>query len=299
MYSPGSTFKTVEAPIGLQEGVVTPETRFSCGGVNSSPIKCSHNHFSPLNLIEAIEQSCNPYYWNVFRKIIDNPKYANTREAYIKWKSYVNSFNLGRTFDSDLNVQRSGNVPEPEYYDKYFGKNQWRTMTIRSLSIGQGELLVTPLQLANVAVIVANRGFYYDPHLVRSVSRNKQAEVKKYNKKFTLIDPKNFDPVIEGMYRAYNASHGTARNYKMDTIVMCGKTGTVQNPHGKNHSLFIAFAPRDNPKIVIAVVVENAGFGSTYATPIATLMIAKYLLREFEQPPYEEKMINANLINSN
>jgi len=157
-------------------------------------------------------------------------------------------------------------------------------------------LLVTPLQLCNVAAIVANRGYYYPPHLVRAVSRNKQPEEKKYEKKITLIEPGNFEPVVEGMYRAYNGSHGTARRYKMDSIVMCGKTGTVQNPHGENHSLFIAFAPRDNPKIAIAVVVENAGFGSAYGTPIATLMIAKYLLREFERPPYEETMFNSSLI---
>ncbi len=296
MYSPGSTFKTVEAPIALQEGVVTPQTTFSCGGVDATPIKCSHNHYSPLNLIEAIEQSCNPYYWNVFRKIIENRKYANTREAYVNWKRYVNSFNLGLTFNSDLNIERGGNVPNPEYYDKYFGKGQWRSMTIRSLSIGQGELLVTPLQLCNVAAIIANRGYYYTPHLVRSISRNKQFEEKKYEKKYTLVEPRNFDPVVEGMYRAYSGSHGTARRYQMDTIMMCGKTGTVQNPHGENHSLFIAFAPKDNPKIAIAVVVENGGYGNTYGTPIATLMIAKYLLREFERPPYEEDLFNASLI---
>jgi penicillin-binding protein 2 len=296
MYPPGSTFKTVEAPIGLQEGVVTPATTFPCGGVTASPIKCSHNHYSPLDLIEAIEQSCNPYYWNVFRKIIENKKYANTREAYINWKSYVNSFNLGMTFNTDLNIERSGNVPAPEYYDKYFGKGQWRSMTIRSLSIGQGELLVTPLQLCNVAAIIANRGYYYPPHLVRAVSRNKVREVKEYEKKFTKVDSENFEPVVEGMYRAYNGSHGTARRYKMDSIVMCGKTGTVQNPHGENHSLFIAFAPRDNPKIAIAIVVENGGYGNTYGTPIATLMMAKYLLREFERPTYEEDMFNATLI---
>ena len=187
-------------------------------------------------------------------------------------------------------------MPAPEYYDKYFGKGQWRSMTIRSLSIGQGELLVTPLQLCNVVAIIANRGYYYPPHLVRAVLRNKVREVKEYEKKFTKVEPGNFEPVVEGMYLAYNGSHGTARRYKMDSIVMCGKTGTVQNPHGENHSLFIAFAPRDNPRIAIAVVVENAGYGSAYGTPIATLMMAKYLLREFERPTYEEEMFNASLI---
>lgn len=294
-YPPGSTFKLVDALIGQQEEVLTTETRYSCGGVGSSPIKCSHNHYSPLNLVEAIEQSCNPYFWNVFKAIIDNRKYKSTTEAYIKWREYVMSFNLGKIFNSDMTVERSGNVPDPAYYDKYFGKNSWRSMTIRSLSIGQGELLVTPLQLANVTAIIANRGYYYVPHLVRAIGVDGKIIVKNWERKNTLVSQRYFYPVIDGMFRVFNAGHGTARYYSSDSIQMCGKTGTVQNPHGKDHSIFLAFAPKENPKIAITVIVENAGFGSTYAAPIATLMINKYILRDFEKPWFEEKILNTNL----
>jgi penicillin-binding protein 2 len=296
MYSPGSTFKLVDALIGLQEGVITVSSAFPCAGVGAVPIRCSHNHNSPLQLIESIEQSCNPYYWGVFRTIIDNPTYGSTRRAYEKWRQYLLSFNLGKTFNTDLLVERSGNVPEPEYYDKYFGKNVWRSMTIRSLSIGQGELLVTPLQLANLSALIANRGFYYDPHIGKAIVENGVTTPLEFTRHTTMVEPRYFDPVVEGMRRVFAGSHGTARYYAHDSITMGGKTGTVQNPHGENHSIFIAFAPIDNPKIAIAVVVENAGYGSTYAAPIATLMMMKYLLGDFKPPWFEQKMFETNLI---
>lgn len=296
MYPPGSTFKLAGALIGLQEGVISPESRFSCNGVTSLPIKCSHNHYSPLALREAIQESCNPYFWGVFRAVIDNPKFGSTQKSFEKWREYLLSFNFGRTFDSDLSVERSGNVPASEYYDKYFGKNRWRSMTIRSLSIGQGELLITPLQMANMMAIISNRGYYFDPHIVKTIKRKEGMEIKRPEKRITLIEPRHFQPVIDGMYLVYNGDRGTARWYRDDSIVMCGKTGTVQNPHGKDHSVFMAFAPLDKPKIAIAVVVENAGFGSTYAAPIATLMMKKYLQGEFEVPPYEQRILESNLI---
>ncbi|HZK06837.1 MAG TPA: penicillin-binding protein 2 [Bacteroidales bacterium] len=297
MYSPGSTFKLVDALVGQQEGVINPSTAFPCAGVGALPIRCSHNHASPLQLIESIEQSCNPYYWSVFKAIIDNPAYGgSTRRAYEKWRQYLLSFNLGKTFNTDLLVERSGNVPEPEYYDKYFGKNVWRSMTIRSLSIGQGELLVTPLQLANFAALVANRGFYYDPHIGKVIVKNRVRTPIEFTRHNTMVEPRHFEPVVEGMRRVFAGSHGTARYYAHDSISMGGKTGTVQNPHGENHSIFIAFAPIDNPKIAIAVVVENAGYGSTFAAPIATLMMMKYLLGDFKPPWFEKKMLETNLI---
>lgn len=296
MYPPGSTFKLAGALIGLQEGVLNVNTRYSCAGVGALPIKCSHNHYSPLALIESIEESCNPYYWNVFKSVIDNPKYGSTRNAFEKWRKYLLSFNLGETFKSDLLIERSGNVPESAYYDKYFGKNGWRSMTIRSLSIGQGELLVTPLQLANMAAIIANRGFYYDPHLVKAIIRGGKKENLLPEKKITMVEPRHFEPVIEGMRRVYAGARGTARWYADENIPMCGKTGTVQNPHGENHSVFMAFAPVNDPKIAIAVIVENGGYGSTFAAPIATLMIKKYMIGEYPLTWYETKMIETNLL---
>jgi penicillin-binding protein 2 len=299
MYPPGSTFKLVGALIGLQEGVINVNTRYPCAGVTAKPIKCSHNHHSPLALIESIEESCNPYYWNVFRDVIDNPKYSSTRVAFEKWRDYLQSFNLGTTFNSDLLVERAGNVPAPEYYDRYFGKNVWRSMTIRSLSIGQGELLVTPLQLANIVAIIANRGFYYDPHILKAIKRDGAFVPNTPEKRITMVEALRFEPVIEGMYRVYSGERGTARWYADKDIPMCGKTGTVQNPHGENHSVFIAFAPKDDPKIAIAVVVENGGFGSVFAAPISTLMMKKYLLGEFKTTWYETKMLETDLIKRN
>lgn len=193
-------------------------------------------------------------------------------------------------------MEVSGNVPSVEYYDKYFGKNHWRSMTIRSLSIGQGELLITPLQMANMMAIIANRGFYYNPHIVKAINRENGIEYNRPDKKVTMVESRHFQPVIDGMYLVYNSERGTARWYRDADIVMCGKTGTVQNPHGKDHSVFTAFAPMDDPKIAIAVVVENAGFGSTYAAPIATLMMKKYLQGDFEKPYYEEIILEANMI---
>jgi penicillin-binding protein 2 len=299
MYPPGSTFKLLVALIGQQEGVLDVNTTYPCSGESAKPIKCSHNHKSPLALVESIEQSCNPYYWNVFRSIIDNPKYENTRESFNVWRDYLESFNLGKTFGSDLLVERSGNVPRPEYYDRYFGKNVWRAMTIRSLSIGQGELLVTPLQLANMTAIIANKGFYYDPHVLKAVDRDGQLAPAQFEKHLTMVEPQYFDPVIEGMRLVYAGEHGTARWYAHDSIAMCGKTGTVQNPHGENHSVFIAFAPADDPKIAISVVVENGGYGSVYGAPIATLMMEKFILGEFEKPWWEKRILETNLIAGN
>ncbi len=299
MYPPGSTFKLAVALIGEQEGVLNESTRYPCAGEGALPIRCSHTHKSPLALVEGIEQSCNPYFWNVFKSIIDNPKYSSTREAFVKWNSYLESFNLGRTFNTDLLVERGGNVPQPEYYDKYFGKNVWRAMTIRSLSIGQGELLVTPTQLANLTAIIANKGFYYDPHILKARELGGEIAANTLQKHQTLVEKRYFEPVVEGMRLVYGGEHGTARWYAHDSIAMCGKTGTVQNPHGENHSMFIAFAPADNPQIAISVIVENAGYGSTYAAPIATLMMEKYLLGEFKKPWFEKKILETNLLNGN
>lgn len=294
-YPPGSTFKLMNALIALHEGVVTTRIEYTCNGPESLPIKCSHYHTSPLNLIEAIEISCNPFFWNVFQRIMQ--KDTDIHNSFSIWKSHVESFGFGQKFSSDLYTQSTGFIPDPGYFDYYYGKTGWRPMTIRSLSIGQGEILVTPLQLANFAATMANRGFYRPPHLIRSIEGKR---VDSYDEKIgTSIDPAYFDPVIEGMFHVFEGEEGTARWYKLDSITICGKTGTAENPHGEDHSIFIAFAPKDNPVIALSVVVENSGFGTTWAVPITTLLIEKYLTGTISKPWVEERMLNGNLISGN
>ncbi len=294
-YPPGSTFKLVNALIGIEEGVLNKWTRYDCDGQQAKPIRCSHYHVTPLDIVESIEQSCNPFHWLNYRKILENAKYRSTEEAYDAWRKHVLSMGFNRRIKSDLSRGARGNIPDKSYYDHYYGRGRWRAMTVRSLSIGQGEILVTPLQLANLACILANRGFYYEPHLLRSVDENHKDSSRMELHK-TSIKPESFDLVIEGMYQVFEGDHGTARFNKVEDLALCGKTGTVQNPHGDDHSIFIAFAPKDDPKIAITVIVENSGFGSTWAVPIASLMIEKYLKGKVARPLVEERMIKGNLI---
>jgi len=291
-YSPGSTFKVVNGLVGLETGAITPETRFSCNGKASVPIACTHSHYSPLELIGAIEQSCNPYFWGVFRTTIEKSGKGDIHKGYNIWRQNVMSLGFGNYFNTDIPNQVRGNIPSPQYYDHYFGKNGWRALTIRSLAIGQGEILVTPLQLANQAATIANKGYYYPPHVVKSI----QGRPPQWERNQSSIHPQHFETIIKGMYRVFQGESGTGRWYKLDSIAICGKTGTVQNPHGKDHSLCIAFAPANNPKIAIAVVVENAGFGATWAVPIASLMIEKYLTGKISRTELETRMSQANLL---
>lgn len=293
-YPPGSTFKLANGLIGLQEGVVRRTTSYSCTGPESRPIRCSHYHISPIEFIGSIEQSCNTYYWKVFNSIISNSKYKNTEEGFQAWRKYILDFGFGSPVGADLFNELGGNIPTVQFYDKYYKKGGWRPMTIRSLSIGQGEILVTPIQLANFSATVANRGFYYQPHIVKQIDG--QAIDSLFEKKENHIDSAWCELVVEGMSRVFDGDHGTARWYRLNEISMCGKTGTAENPHGNDHSIFIAFAPRDNPQIAISVVVENAGFGSTWAVPIASLMIEKYINRTVDRKWIEERMVNGNLI---
>ncbi len=298
-YPPGSTFKLINALIGLQEGVLFEDTKCSCkGGYRSGRLTVGcHPHPSPLDLRQSIQISCNAYYCNVFRNIIDNDYYDGAREGYINWRKHISSFNFGRKLYSDLNNESEGFIPPPEYYDRYYGKNRWKSLTIISLAIGQGEIGVTPLQLANAVSIIANRGYYFTPHIIKRIN-NKNIKIKKFKtKKYTTIDRKYFYPVIEGMELVVQGeAWSTGRIARIDSIIICGKTGTAENPHGEDHSIFVAFAPKDNPKIAISVIVENAGFGSTFAAPIASLMIEKYLNDSISRKELEEKIITSNLI---
>ncbi len=295
-YPPGSTFKLINALIGQQEGILFPETRYPCA--RGYPVMggrpACHAHSSPLDLMGSVQHSCNSYYAFTFRSIIDNKKYRTTEEGYKAWREYVLSFGVGKKINSDLPQELKGFVPTVEYYDKYFGKNQWKSSTIVSLSIGQGELGVTPLQMANIMATIANRGYYYIPHVIRYVGDKKYIKPEFTKKNYTKIDPKYFDVIIDGMEQVVQA--GTGRIAKLDSISVCGKTGTAENPHGKDHSVFVAFAPKENPKIAIAVLVENAGFGAAWAAPIASLMIEKYLTGKITRAELEKRMFEGNLI---
>jgi len=293
-YPPGSIFKLVQSLIGLQEGVITEESGFPC---DKSLVGC-HNHPSARNVAEAVQFSCNPYYYAVVRRIIQQGKkkrlFADAEYGLNKWHQYMNSFGLGRSLDADISGQRPGLIPDSKYYDKWYGHQQWAFSTIRSISIGQGEVKLTPLHMANIAAIIANKGWYYVPHFVKSIGR-KGPLVEYRTKKRTMVNSRYFWPVIEGMRRVVNENGGTARMARLENIMICGKTGTVQNPHGEDHSVFIAFAPMNKPKIAIAVFVENAGFGGTWAAPIASLMIEKYIKRKITDKEKEKRILEAKL----
>ncbi len=289
-YPPGSTFKMVNDLVGLQEGTLTTSTRYTCQGPGSSPIRCTHNHQTPLDVYTAIQQSCNPFHWQVFRSIINNSGHGGIRENYVEWRKHVMSLGFGQKLGTDIQYEMSGNIPSAETFDRIYGKGHWNSMTIRSLSIGQGEILVTPLQLANYAATLANRGKYVVPHVVKAIGTEKPA----WETHNSTISEANFEIAIEGMRQV--ATLGTARWYQIEGVTMAGKTGTAENPHGEDHSLFMAFAPAENPKIAIAVVIENAGFGATWALPIASLMMEKYLTGTVKRTDVEERMLSANLI---
>lgn len=297
-YPPGSIFKLINSLVGLQEGTLKPENLYPCRGgypIMGGKPKC-HAHSSPRDLVGAISTSCNSYFCYVFRGIIDAKKFGTTKKGYEVWRNHVMSFGVGKQLGSDLPYELRGNVPSIEYYvKKFFGKSNFKSSTIVSLSIGQGELGILPLQMTNVMCVIANRGFYYIPHTVKSIDGKPidKPEFRKKNK--TTIDPVYYEVVVEGMSEVMKG--GTGTRIAVKGIEICGKTGTAQNPHGEDHSVFVSFAPRDNPKIAISVVVENSGFGATWAGPIATLMIEKYLTDSISRPEMETKMLEADLIN--
>ena len=292
-YPPGSTFKLINALIGLQEKVIYSGSKFNCDegyvyGEEKRKMKC-HPHRSPLNLIESISNSCNAYFCNVYRAIIE--KYPNTYEGYNVWRNYVTSFGLGNWLNNDLPTGQKGFVPTPNFYDRIYGKNRWKSLTNLSLSIGQDALLTTPIQMANMTAAIANRGYYYTPHIVKSIENDSIDD--RFRKPIrTMVDSSLFEIVIKGMQEVVEDEElGTSNIAKMENITVCGKTGTAQNPHGEDHSIFIGFAPKDKPKIALAVYVENGGWGSTWAVPIASLMIEKYLNDNIERDWLEKKIV--------
>ena len=301
-YPPGSVFKLVNGLIGLQEEVFTPQTQYPCNmgyHFGKSKLGC-HAHKSPLTFEESIMMSCNAYYCYVLRSLLENPKYESIDEAMDKWNEYVKSFGFGQKLGSDFPSELGGNIPDSKYYNRVYRKGGWKATTVISLSIGQGEIGCTPLHLANLCATVANRGFYYTPHIIKD-SENVTIDPKYKEKNYTMVDTTHFHKVIGGMYKAVNSGYGsggTASVAAVEGLDICGKTGTAQNPHGNDHSVFICFAPRDNPKIAVAAYVENGGFGATWAAPIASLLTEKYLNGEIskDRKALEERMLSGNLL---
>jgi len=301
-YPPGSVFKLVNGLIGLQEGVVSPGTHYPCSmgyKFGRNKLGC-HAHKSPIDLEESIMMSCNAYYCYIFRDLLENKSYDSIGEAMDKWNEYVKSFGFGRKLGSDFPSELGGFIPDSKYYDKVYGKGAWKATTVISLSIGQGEIGCTPLHLANFCATLANRGYYYTPHIIKD-SEHVSIDDKYKVRNYTLVDTTHFHKVIGGMYRAVNSgfgSGGTASIAAVPGLDICGKTGTAQNPHGDDHSVFICFAPKDNPKIAVAAYVENGGFGATWAAPIASLLTEMYLTGEISdgRKYLEERVLNGDLL---
>lgn len=306
-YPPGSTFKMANALIGLQEKVITPRTYFPCMyGYHVGNFTMGCHHDQSFDVVGSIAQSCNAYYAYEFRAILENPKYGdgkNTydiKKAYNQWRDYLMNMGFGRRLDTDFAHEKQGLVPSEAYYERrVFKGSRWRALPIISLSIGQGELGITPLQLANYTAMIANRGYYYIPHIVRDVEGLGVDE--RFKKPvYVGIEREHFESVIQGMENVMKPG-GTGYGSYVPGIAVCGKTGTVQNPHGLNHSVFMAFAPKDDPQIAISVYIENVGYGSQFAGPIASLMIEKYLNDSIsaDRKWLETRMLNTNLIEKN
>lgn len=298
-YRPGSIFKIAQAMTALQEGVITPETRIPCirKGMAGGLMECHGDH-SNEDLRGAIANSCNPYFLNVLRRMVNqgktNDPYSDTRIGLTEWNRHIMSFGFGSRLGIDLPNEKDGLVPTPAYYDRAYGGRPWKFSNIYSIAIGEGENLVVPIQMANFAATVANRGFYYIPHLVKRIGKDGKPLPQYTERHYTSIDSAHFRVAVAAM--ADVVDHGTAQyRAKLKDIVVCGKTGTVQNaPPLFDHSVFIAFAPRDNPKIAVSVYVEDAGQGARAAASIASLMIEKYLLGGTQRPFIEQYVLNGN-----
>ncbi len=291
---PGSTFKTVAALIGLQEEVLKPNTVIVVNGYSTGTHFVKDHISGAVNLEASIQHSSNAYYCHVLKRTLNDKKFGSISKAYANWKEHLHSFGLGVKMGTDLAYESKGLIYPASYFDKYYGKGRWNHNTIISLAIGQGELGFTPLQLANMTATIANRGYYITPHIVKKID-GKEIDNKYIFKNYTKVKKEHFEPVINGMEKVVTA--GTARIAFVNNISICGKTGTAQNPHGEDHSIFIAFAPKDKPKIAIAVYIENGGYGATWAAPIASLMIEKYLNDSTSRPFLEKRMVEGIIVN--
>lgn len=290
-YRPGSIFKMVQALIALDEDKITPQTRIAC---NRNLIGC-HGPHTYDDLEGAIIHSCNPYFRGVMQRMVEaNIKKDRFEDAAIgmsHWKERIESFGFGTNLDTDVPGVNSGNVPGKKYYDKIYGEERWAFSTIYSISIGEGELLVNPLQMANLGAIIANRGHYYPPHTIKDIGG--QGKLERFRTPLqTNIDPEYFETVVNAMQKVVEQDGGTARRARTPGITVCGKTGTVQNDPLPDHSVFMAFAPKENPQIAISVYVESAGFGGTWAAPIASLMIEQYINDSISDPRKEQRIID-------
>ena len=292
---PGSTFKLLNGLIGLQEGVLSPHNRYSCNkGYRAGGVKMGcHEHRSPLDLDYAIATSCNAYFANVFRNILENRKYKSPKEGYEAWRNYAESFGFGMQLGVDILGERKGVVKHRDYYDKTY-RGSWNALTVLSVSIGQGEIQSTSLQLANFAATIANRGYYYTPHIIKSIEGQDSIDAKYRTPHYTPVEKRHFETIIKGMWRGVNRD-GTCQLAKLEGYDVCGKTGTAQNPLGDDHSTFISFAPRNNPKIAIAVYVEHGVWGATAAVPIASLIEEMYLTDTIRRPWLIEHVKNLEL----
>ncbi len=297
MYPPGSTFKLIDALIAQQDNLITRNTGFPCHHgyppMGGHP-KCHDNGAGDIP--SAIAMSCNSYFSYVFCSIVNQKAYPIFEAGYNHWRDAVKSFGPNTKLGTDLPYDKPGNVPSVEYYNKIFGKNHWRSNTVVSLGIGQAELTLVPLQMANVIASIANRGYYYTPHSIKGVGLEKTLDPKYKVKHYTYVQNQTaYDNVIDGMQKCFDA--GTAYASRIPGIVACGKTGTAENPHGDSHAVFSCFAPRQDPKIAIVCLVENAGFGGTWSAPIVSLMVEKYLTGKVTRPDLEKRIIAADLIN--
>ncbi len=294
MYPPGSTFKLVNALIGLEEKVINNRTVFITDGYDAGTHVVGDHISGLVTFQKSIQFSSNAYYCHVFKRIISNKKFPDYASAYEEWKKYVQSFGLGISLNTDLNFEKKGILYSSTYFDRYYGKRHWNYNTIISLAIGQGELGFTPLQSANMISAIANRGYYITPHVIKKIVGDTIA--KKFTEKhLTKVQAEYFEPVIDAAELVVSA--GTGFSAYLPGLDICGKTGTAQNPHGIDHSIFVAFAPKKNPKIAISVYVENAGYGSSWAAPIAGLMIEKYLTNKITKTWQEKRIIEADFIN--
>lgn len=299
-YSPGSPFKILTALIGLQEGVINEHMTFACnrGFYYGKGAWMGCHDSGHWNLNSAIAKSCNTYFANTYKRVIE--KYKNPADGINKWSNHLHSFGLGEFLGYDLPEGRKGHIPDADYYNRWYPNGGWKSTTTISNSIGQGEVIMTPMQLANVMAAVANRGYYYTPHIIRNIEHH-NIDKKFTTKHVTSIDQQHFTPIVQGMNDVFNI--GTGRSVRVEGLDMCGKTGTVENftrINGKryqltDHSVFVAFAPKDNPKIAIAVFIENGYWGARWAAPITSLMLQKYLLPQIVRTDLEKRMLEGSL----